>query len=513
MSTAIPFTPQIGFPILSALVLLPVALMIALAAMRSDRRAHQLAAAGAAVELGLSVIVFSRFERGVTDFQLVERIRLFGGASYHLGVDGISVLFLPLIALFTLLVALHARQVDKASPRGYLIALFGIEAALLGAFCSLDRLLFWLFSTLELIPSSLLIRRWGVGSRRRTAQRRYVAFGLMSAALLLAGALLLGRGASSFDMIELAGRHAPLREQTPVFFLLFLGLAIRAPLFPFHGWLPMVMEEGPTAGLNVFLAGVKIGAFGFLRLVLPLVPLAASRWSWLVALLGVIGMVHGALLALVQVSLRRLLAYACVSQMGAVMIGLSSMNLDGLEGALAVALSTGVAAAGLCFIAAFLHARLGSAKLHRLGGLSQHVPLLTLAFLVVALATIGMPLTSGFDAEHLVLTGALDAHHLPLALGAAAGSLLAAAYLFRFYQHAFLAPAEPRWAPEIRVPDLRARELVIAASLSCFLLGFGLFSTPLLDTMAGSLRALAGQLAGGGDLAALPDAGGRPLHE
>jgi NADH-quinone oxidoreductase subunit M len=514
MRAEISYAQQIGFPILSLLILLPIALAVTLAALPSPRRAYPIAAAGAGVELALTALLFWRFHRGAPEAQFVERIPLGLGVSYHLGVDGISVLFVPLIALLTLLVALYARQVDKASPGGYLAALFGIEAALIGAFVSLDLVIFWLFSTLELLPSALLIRRWGVGSRRRAARRSYVAFGLMSSALLLAGFALLGRhgvgGRASFDLLALGAAPPPAGEQAAIFALLSLGLAVRAPLFPFHGWLPAVMEEGPIAGVNVFLAGVKLGAYGFLRFVIPLVPAAAGRWSWIVTVVGVAGILYGALLALVQVNLRRLLAYACVSQMGCVMVGLFSLNLDGIEGGLAATLNMGVAAAALYFIAAFLHARLGSAKLTRLGGLSQYVPLLTLAFLVVALATIGMPMTSGFDAEHHLLLGALDADHVPLAVGAATGSLLAAAYLFRYYQHAFLGPARGAPAPEARVPDLRARELVIAGSLSCFLIGFGLFSAPLFGTMAGSLKVLTDQIRRTGGVASVVDQRARP---
>jgi NADH-quinone oxidoreductase subunit M len=482
----------LGFPILSALIVLPLVLCALLRAVREPRLVHRIAVAGAGVELALTALLFHRFRSGLDGFQFVERVPLGLGVSYHVGVDGISVLFLPLIALLTLLVALYASQVDKASPRAYLTATFGVEAALVGAFVSMDLVLFWLFATLELAPSTSLIRRWGVGSRRRLARRRYVLFGLMSAALLAAGILLLGTssGHPAFDLLSL--RDAPPSEsaQTLIFFLLFLGLAVRVPLFPFHGWLPMVMEEGPTAGVNIFLAGVKLGAYGFLRFVIPLVPDASSRWSWLVTLLGVIGMVYGALLALVQTNLRRLLAFACVSQMGSVMVGLFSLNFEGLQGGLAAMLNTGVAATGLYFVAAFLYTRLGSAKLSHLGGLSQYVPILTLTFLVVALATIGMPLTSGFEAEHLVLLGALDADHLPLAVGAAMGSLLAAAYLFRYYQHAFLGPARRTAVPLAQVPDLRVRELIIAGSLTCLIVGVGMFSGPLLGTMAGPLKAL-----------------------
>lgn len=504
---------QAGFPVLSLLVLLPVVIGALVATRRAERAAYRLAIAGAAVELALSVLVVLRLEPDTAALQLVERVPLALGVSYHLGVDGISALFIPLCALLTLLVALYAQQATKADPQRYLLIMFCIEATVMGALTALDLLLFWLFIALEIAPVTALIRRWGVGAQRRLAQRRYLVFSLMSAALVLAGMVLLARGAAgaagaplSFDLLDVAAAPAlPPRDQALAFFLLFFGLAIRVPLFPFHGWLPLVLENGPVVGVSVFLVGVKVGAYGFLRFVIPLLPEAAAQWAWLVILLGVVGTLHGALLALVQVTLTRLVAYACLSHMGSVMVGLFVLSFEGLAGGLGTMLNLGVAAAGLTFIAGFLHARLGSSRLGRVAGLSQQVPLITLTYLVIALTTIGMPLTSGFSAGHQVLEATLEGEQWTMAVATAFGGLFAAAYLLRYYQQAFLAvspaPAAPSSSPTSgrapapdRVPDLRLRELIIAGSLGGLVLGFGIFGSPLSRIMDGSLRALAARV-------------------
>lgn len=497
METEIAASQSIGFPILSALIVAPLLVVCALALSRRGRAAYWIGIAGALIEIGLSVLLVARFDRGVAGFQLAERVQLGELLSYHVAVDGISVFFVPLTALFTLLVTLYGQEVGKADPRRYLMAIFGLSSALIGAIVAVDLLLFWIFSALELIPGAYLIRGWGTGARKVEAFRKYLAFNILGVLLLLAAIVLVGRGHASigappgahYDLPTLLRAPLPESAQALPFVLFFFALAVRVPLFPFHGWLPIVMQEGPIVGVNVFLVGVKLGAYAFLRFVIPLLPDAAAHLAWLVTLAGILGMVYGALLALVQTDLRRLLAFACLSHMGAVMVGIFSLNSAGLTGGLLEMLNVGIAAAGLYFVAGFIHTRAGTAELSRLGLLAQRVPILSLTFLVIALAAIGMPGTSGFDAEHMVIEGALDAGHLPMAIAAGAGSLLAAAYLFRYYQRAFLGPSEPE---EGSPPsDLRPRELIIAASIAGLIFGIGLFASPLEHAIDISLRPLA----------------------
>ena len=490
----IAFRTAVPFPLLGVLVALPLLLSAVLRKMSDSRRVYAVSLTGGAIELGLTVLLLARFQRGTSDLQFVERVPLFGGLAYHVGVDGVSVLFLPLTALLTLLVTLYAQEVAKERPARYLSAIFALEAVLMGAFVSLDLLLFWVFSSLELLPGFWLVRDWGTGSGRVAAARRYAALNMMGVLLLLAGALVIGRsaGAPPFTLTSLLAADVPPKAQALAFWLMMLGFAVRIPIFPFHGWLPKVLEEGPVVGVSVFLVGAKLGAYGILRFVIPVLPEAAHRYSGTIAIFGVVGIVYGGLLALVQTNLRRLVAFACLAHMGSVLVGLSSLNFEGLTGALLVTLNVGLSAAGLYFVAGFLHRRLGSTEVDRP---THYAPILALTFLLVGLSTIGMPGTSGFEAEHLVVVGALGAHRSAMAIAVGAGSLLGAAYLLRYFQRAFLAAAGGALAPTAtpmrpRLPDLRVREIIIAGAVAAVIVGLGLFSHPLLDVVGGSLRAM-----------------------
>ncbi len=501
----IPYSSALPFPILSALLLVPVLAAVFVRNLKKTRHVYTLGLAAAAIELALAVLVVARFERHTPALQLVENTPLMGGLSYHLGVDGISVLFLPLTALLALLVILHAQVAAKERPGHYLATIFCLELTLMGAFVSVDLLLFWVFAALELVPGTLLVRSWGTGPGRRAAARRYAALNAMGVLLVLAAVIVLGRatGAPPFSLGALLDAPAPAKAQYLAFWLFVIGFAVRIPLFPFHGWLPPVMAEGPTVGVSVFLVGAKLGVYGLLRFVVPLLPLAVHRYGSTLAIVGIVGMLYGALLALVQTNLRRLVAFACLAHTGSVLVGLSALNVEGLSGALLVTLNVGLSAAGLYFVAGFLHRRFGSTEIDRAARLSHHAPLLSFTFLLVGLSTIGMPGTSGFEAEHLVVVGALGAHHGIMAIEVLLGSLLGAAYLLRYFQRAFLASAAagstpfPTSAKSPNGPvvrDLGPRELVIAGAVGAIIVGLGLFFHPLLEVVDGSVRAMSSRL-------------------
>ena len=490
---------QVGFPILSVLLLLPLAVGVTLHFVRDERRAYMVALAGSVLVLLLAVAVAVLLIRDVADMQFVERIGPipFVGVSYHLGVDGISVLFLPLTALLTVLVIVYAEYATKADTRHYMLATLALEATLIGAFVSLDMILFWLFFVLELVPSYFLITRWGTGERRNRAAREYVAFMLTGSALMLGGIVLLGlnagreTGSVSFDFLQLLNVPVPVELQSVIFFLMFFGFAVKAPIFPFHTWMPKVLEEGPVVGMSVFLVGIKLGTYGLMRFVVPLVPEAAIEWFWLMAALGVAGMVYGGLIALIQTNLRRMLAYSSLSHMGAVVLGIFSLNLAGFQGGLLQMINLGVVGAGLFFIAGFLHTRLGPVDLAVMGGLVHSVRWLTGAFLVIAIAGVGLPGTGGFNGEHLVMIGTFQVHWI-LAAASGLGVFLAASYFLLYFQRAFLGdPATPQVAQKLQtIPDLGFRERMIAIVLAGLVFWIGLDTAPILNTMDGSLRAL-----------------------
>jgi NADH-quinone oxidoreductase subunit M len=498
-------TGGMGFPILSVLIFLPVAFLVALRFVGDERRASRIALAGALLELALACLLVVAFVSNADEIQFAERLGPLPlvGVSYQLGVDGISLLFVPLTALLTVLVVVYAEYSVAADAKRYLMATLGLEATLMGAFVSLDLVLFWLFFVLELVPSWYLITRFGTGPRRHRAAREYIGFMLTGSALMLVAIVLLAinvagerGGGLSFDYLDLLSVEVSSELQTVVFFLLFFGFAVKSPIFPFHTWLPKVLEHGPIVGMGVFLVGVKLGTYGFLRFVIPLVPEAAREWSWLMAALGATGIVYGALIALVQTNLRRLLAFASLSHMGVVMLGLFSLNFAGFQGGLLQMLNLGVAGAGLFFVAGFLHTRVGPPELSSMGGLVYSLPLLSTTFLIIALATVGLPGTGGFNGEHLVLIGAYEVGWV-MALAVGSGTVLTAAYLLWYFQRAFMGPDpgpghEPAPAPagsaRRGLPDLRPRELLIAVALGAIIFWIGLASGPFLRDMNGSLR-------------------------
>ncbi|MBA3800013.1 MAG: NADH-quinone oxidoreductase subunit M [Geodermatophilaceae bacterium] len=489
---------QVGFPVLLLLIVLPLVGCAVLQLVRDERAARFIAIAAAGVELALAAFLALRFNAGVDDIQFVERSDMVLGVSWHLGVDGVNLLFIPLTALLGLLVIVYAEHQTVSSrirdARHYAMATLALEATLIGAFASLDLVVFWFFFVAELVPSWYLITRWGTGAQRRPAAREYVAFMTVGAALMLAGILLLGRSHAqstgdglSFDLLALLGADIPAESQTLIFFLLFFGFAIKAPIFPFHTWLPKVLEHGPVVAIGVFLVGVKLGTYGLLRFVIPILPDAASEWFWLMALLGVTGTVYGSLLAINQSNLRRLVAYASLAHMGVVMLGLFSLNLDGFEGGLLQMVNLGIVGAGLFFIAGFLTTRVGPPEVGALGGLVHHAPLLTGAFLVVALAGIGLPGTNGFNGEHLVMLGAYE-QHWSMAIAAGLGVFLTAAYSLTFFLRGFMGSARP--AVVERVYDLTRTERGIVLTLAAVIFWIGLGTGPFIQAMRPSLTAV-----------------------
>jgi len=489
---------QIGFPVLTVLILLPL-LGAAIVAFMPDRRfARAAALAVALVELALAVVLLLAFTPGVSDVQFAERMHWIEtvGVQYHVGVDGISVLFIPLTAFIAVLVILFSWNSPRFMAKPYFVALLGLQATTIGIFASLDLVLFFVFWELMLVPSYFLIKLWGGGPQRQQAGLNYVMYMLVGSAPMLIAIVLLGanyRDARaggdapfSFDLLTLLVTPVSSELQTLVFFLFAFAFAVKGPLVPFHTWMPSALVEGPI-GIGMFLVGLKLGVYGFLRFAIPLAPDAAEQWSWLLLALGVLAVVYAALIALLQRNLRRLLAFAGTSHVGLALVGAFSLNVQGIQGALFVMLNAGLGATGLLLLAGFLHARTGSSDLSRYGGLVRRLPLLTTFFFIIGLAAIGLPGTSGFVGEFLVLLGAFRTHWV-LAAVAVLAVILSASYFLSFYERAFLGP-EVR--PSTRtLHDLGAREAAMAAVVSAVILWAGLFPGPLLDITRGSVEAL-----------------------
>jgi NADH-quinone oxidoreductase subunit M len=489
----------VATPPLYLLIATPLLAMAAAWLARTSRQAFLVGIAGAGLQLLAVTVLLWQFRPEAAGFQWTGRMALAPWLGGHLGVDGISILFLALTALLTLLVILYGEIVDERPAGLYVASVFAFQAVLTGVFLSIDLLGFWLGCLLELIPAGFILSRWGMPHGRRPALQHYLltmagGLGLMLAAILIAGwnhADLAGSW--SFLLTDLLETPLPPERQSLVFVLLFYGLAVRMGLFPFHAWLPAVAQHGPLATLCVYLVGLKVGVYGLFRFLLPLVPDAARHWSRPVVALAVLGMFYGALLALMQINLRRLLAFAAVSHSAMLVVGVFCLNAAGLQGSLVLAINFGAAAAGLLFATGVLYRTTGTALLPRLGGMFDALPLLGLTFLIAALSTMAMPGTPGFDAAHLILEGAIQAHHWMLAVAVATGSVAAAGFLLWAFQRAFLARRRDN-----RLQPLTLRmslpEIALAGILCSVMLAVGFYSKPWLAIADASLSDLAQRL-------------------
>jgi NADH-quinone oxidoreductase subunit M len=479
----------VSLPLLSLLLLTP-ALGALLLWPLPAQGARWVALGSGLVTLGLAVGVLLAFDPAQGGFQLLERSRWIPtlNAQYLLGVDGISVLFLPLTALLCLGVILTSWNAVSSMARLYYALLLFLQSATLGIFCALDLMLFFLFWELTLIPLYFLISLWGVGPNRRFAAVNYTLFMLAGGIPLLFGFLLLGfnhaevAGLSvpaglSWDYRELLATPMPDRVELGVFLLLLLGFAAKTPLFPLHTWLPLVGTEGP-AGVTALITGLKLGAYGLLRFAVGLAPGAAQELHWLLAGLGVVGMLYGAVVALAQTNLRRMLAYSSISHVGLVVLGIASLNLQGLQGALFQLLNFVVVAGGLFLLTAMLRQRTGSTDLVNLGGAARSMPLLASFFFLLGLASMGIPGTNGFPAELLILLGVLESH-LGAGLAALIGLVVGASYFLKLYRGTFLGPVH---RPGVgQAVDLKPRELLVAGSLALVVLITGLYPQGVID--------------------------------
>lgn len=497
--------PLSDLPLLSLLILLPPGAALVLFAPGLARFTRPIALGAALLETLLALIVLAHFDPA-GGMQMVERHAWIDSlhAEYLLGVDGVSVAFLPLASLLTTAVILASWRSVRQSPRLYFALLLLLHGVTIGIYCAIDLALFFLFWELTLPPLFFLISLWGVGPQRRHAASQYLLFMLAGGTSLLLGFILLalnharetGRSAPeglSFSYLALLDTPAPTELQSAVFLLLFLGFAIKAPVFPFHVWLPTSAMEGPVA-VGALLTGLKLGLFGMLRFAIPLAPQAANRYDGFIAALGVTGAIYGALLALRQSNLRRMLAFSSVSHVGMVLIGVAALNMQGLQGALTQTLNFALVAGGLFLLAGFLHQRLASTELTSLGGAARSMPIAASLFFVLGLASMGVPGTNGFVAEHLILIGAFRSHD-GLGLAALLGVILGAAYFLGFFRQAFFGPVTRQ--PLARAVDLRPRETWIAATAVALSLGMGSYPQPLLDLTAKPIKALVNRLEAG----------------
>jgi NADH-quinone oxidoreductase subunit M len=476
-----PWFETAALPLLGMMTLLPLATILPVAYSRSGAAAWRTGLLGMLLNLALGVYLIYVFDPHSAHIQLGEQWDA-GIFSYRAGADGANILFIPLTALISVLALLYAETRRHPDAKQIVASLLAYEAILIGAFSALNTLQFWFWCVLEMLPVVSLILCSGTGKNRHKVLTVFLQFWASGLLMVFAGFVILAFNIEassrvfSFDWLELQRNIHPIPDETLIFVLLFYGFAVRMPLFPFHAWLPLIAEHGTVAGASVFLAGLKLGVYALLRFVLPLVPGAAEQLSGFAVVLGLTGIFYGAVLALMQINLRRLLAFAVVSHTGMLAVGAFCLNDNGLEGTLLLTANYGLASAGLLLSLGLLYNHTRTAMLPRLGDLFDRHTALALLFLVAALSTMAMPGTPGFDAAHQLLDGVIEEHGWLAAIAAAAGNVLAAAFLLWAFQRVFL--AERKHTLKNAAAAFALYERSIAATVCAILIGMSFYIAP-----------------------------------
>jgi NADH-quinone oxidoreductase subunit M len=486
---------QLDFPILAIMQLLPLAGILVVRFV-GNRPAALTALGTAVIEAMLALYLYLQYDHGSYALQFGEHLSLYGPLDYHAAVDGISVMFLLLTSLLILIVSVYGRLRGLSSQNRFQTTVLGIQSCLVAMFVTLNLLWFVLISFIQLILLGYLLWRWATSPNKDTMFTRYLQFMGSGLLLLLLGTLLLGWQYAeahdhtwSFDLLDLKASPILPVYQGWIFFLLFYGLAVRIPLFPLHGWLPLAAEHGTVAVAPILLLGLKTGIYGIIRFVYPLLPDAVMQWQTFLMVLAVAGILYAAVLAMMQENLRRLLAYAVISHTGIVMIGLLSLHPLAFQGSALLTINFGLAIAGLFFMTGLIFQRTGTTLLKQLGGLYDHMPVVAIAFLVAGLAIVGMPGTPGFDAAHLLMEGSIETFGTLVTIGSALGNVMAAGFLLWAFQRVFLSQPETGKV-QIRTSATLSTEVLIAAVIIAALLGLGFYTEPWLELIDKSLEPL-----------------------
>ncbi len=480
------------YPILSLFIItLPIGAALIWLWPREEH-ARWIALFTALVDLALSLFILIGFDPDIKGFQFVEYSSWIStiNANYIMGVDGITVLFLPLAVLLLIGVIISSWRSHQQMPRLYFTMLLLLESATLSIFCALDGLLFFLFWELTLIPLFFLNSFWGTGPNRRYAAVKYTLFMMVGGVPLLFGFVLLAlnHAASTgvfpagltFNYLDWFSTPIDIKTQILIFILLLFGFAVKTPIVPLHTWMPVVAMEG-SISVAAYMLGLKLGAYGLIRFVLPLVPDAARELQWLLVILGVIGVLYGAIVALAQTNLRNMLVFSSISHVGLVVLGIATLSQQGLQGAVYQLLNFVIAAGGLFLLTGFLHQRIGSTDIISLGGVAKHMPVLAGMFLLLGLASMGFPGTSGFPAEFLLLFSVIKGH-IGAGLAALATVILGAAYFVSMYRKSFMGPStNPVVAESI---DLRKREFIVMLIFVVLVIVGGFYPSGVLDILS-----------------------------
>lgn len=482
-----------GFGILSCLVFLPLVGAAFILALRGNdeatlNNARWAALATTVIVFLLSLYVYAKFDPASAEFQLVEEKGWFGsGLVYKLGVDGLS---LPFVLLTTFLmpfsIAASWRSITYR-VKEYMVAFLVLETLMVGVFCALDVVLFYLFFEGGLIPMFLIIGIWG-GQRRVYASFKFFLYTLAGSLLMLLAIMSMYGVAGTTDIVALLKTSFPSSMQKWLWLAFFASLAVKMPMWPVHTWLPDAHVEAPTAG-SVILAAIllKMGGYGFIRFSLPMFPDASAYFAPLVYALSIIAIIYTSLVALVQEDMKKLIAYSSVAHMGFVTMGLFSMTEQGVQGAVFQMISHGLVSGALFLCVGVVYDRMHTREIAAYGGLVARMPLYAVAFMIFTLANVGLPGTSGFIGEFLTLIGAFRVNSW-VAFFATTGVILSAAYALYLYRRVIFGVLDkPSLAA---ILDLSGREVALLAPLVALTIYYGFHPQPILDSSVASVEAL-----------------------
>lgn len=478
-------------PLLTLMLFTPLlgAIVLAFWPQEREQDARWVATFFASLALVLSIIALISFNRGSSDFQLIDRTTWVSNAlgnfnlQYQIGVDGIS---LPLVLLttFLTLVAVLISFNITLRPRLYFAMMLTLETGVLGVFTSLDLLLFFAFWEVELIPMYLLISIWGTG-RKEYAAMKFLIFTIAGSSLMLVGMLALGFTAGTFDVTKLSVMPAIKGGGVPlslIFWLIFAAFAVKLPVFPLHTWLPDAHTDAPTA-VSVLLAGVllKMGGYGMIRFCITILPKQAEQFAIVLAILASINIIYGALVVFRQRDLKRLIAYSSISHMGYVLLGLSALKQVGLTGASLQMVSHGLITGLLFVMVGLIYERTHTRQIDDMSGLARRLPLIATVFVVAGFAALGLPSLSGFVAELLVFLGTFG-RFIPMTALGIFGIVLSAGYILWMLQRVLFGPAMERWDSLVDAIDWWER--LPMAALVAVIFFIGLWPAFLVDMIS-----------------------------
>ncbi|MEA3297576.1 MAG: NADH-quinone oxidoreductase subunit M [candidate division Zixibacteria bacterium] len=413
------------------------------------------------------------------------------GINYHLGIDGISLLLIMLTSILSFLCVLSSWRSITTGVKGFFISMLLLETGMVGVFCALDLFLFYVFWEIMLVPMYFLIGVWG-GPRKVYAAIKFVLFTMFGSLLMLVAIIYIlfeyqkYSGEYSFDMLKIAQMPFAYQTQLWLFGAFALAFAIKVPLWPLHTWLPDAHVEAPTAG-SVILAGVllKMGAYGFIRICLPMFPDASIAFLPYICVLALIAIIYGALVAMVQRDVKSLVAYSSVSHMGFIMLGMFALNTQGLEGAMLQMINHGISTGALFLVVGMLYERRHTRLIEDFGGIAKVMPFYSAVFMIVTLSSIGLPLTNGFVGEFLILLGAFKANNV-YGIIAGSGVVLSACYMLWMFQRVFFGKVT---RPENeKLKDIDWRERLVIIPLVVLIFWIGIYPKPFLDRIEPAVR-------------------------